>query len=252
MKYNVKSNIRKFTKDLEKSRRKDLPVVARQTLNSAAFGAKKKSIRKAYNKSFTVRNKGFIKTISKANPAKGYDLNAMQSSISITKGKSRAATLAAQELSIQEHGGNIGGRKLIPLDGTRVGGNSDRNVKKKYRISQMNLNKVLSASRSKKKSKQQRYIATAYEAQRIHGRRNGLVLTEPNRKGHRYINQINSVKRKRTRTRVNETPLFRVNESGKVGIKKRPFMQLTGEMEGRKMKAYFRKHMRNYIRKIKA
>ena len=105
-----------FSNKLEKMGRSHLPVVVRQTLTSAAVNMKKKTMPEVFRKKFVNRNKSFLKSRSKFTPASGFEIASMKSHAGIMD-KSDQAT---QDLAIQETGGIISGRTLIPMDPARV------------------------------------------------------------------------------------------------------------------------------------
>lgn len=102
-----------YTRKLDKLHRSALPVTIRQTLNDVAFEAKKIDIPNEFNDEFIVRRPTFIKSHSFANKsANTFNINEMESSAGIIKGKS----LAGDQLKKQEEGGFIINRAIPTLE----------------------------------------------------------------------------------------------------------------------------------------
>lgn len=121
-----------LTIKLQQMHRSAFPSAVRNTLNDAAFEAKKLVPNKA-SQEFTIRQKGFINRFTKIEKAKGFDVNAMNSKIGISKDVDKVS----KGLATQETGGNIKSRKLIPHDMGRVSGSYAKKLKSKNQFSKM-------------------------------------------------------------------------------------------------------------------
>ena len=83
MKLNIKSDaIVKHVNTLEKMHKSALPLVIRQTLNSAAFDVKKVTMPKEASANFDKRNPNFFKANSKVDQAKGFNISSIRSKFS--------------------------------------------------------------------------------------------------------------------------------------------------------------------------
>ena len=120
-----------MTNKLEKLHRSALPVAIRNTLNSAAFDVKQRSLLSTTSKEFEQRKKTFFKAKSKVFKAKGFNVATMHSMIGFIDGDEQAV----DDLEKQERGGSIKGRTFIPMDASRISNSLKKNVRKKDRIS---------------------------------------------------------------------------------------------------------------------
>lgn len=131
----------KFTNRLEKMRKSDLPVVINQTLNSAAFDVKTRTMPKAASAEFTQRNKTFFKASSRVEKSSGFNIKSMKSTVGfIGTGTKKGAV---RGLEAQERGGTIDNRDFVPMNPSRVSNAENKNVRKKNRISSIrNIDKL--------------------------------------------------------------------------------------------------------------
>ena len=137
MQLNINSDaLVKFTNKLERIRKKSLPYAIRNTLNSIAFDVKTNTMLEQSEKDFTNRNKTFFKSKSKVQKAIGLDIDKMESVVGFYTDKKNQAV---EDLEQQEHGGKIGGRSFIPLPTARVSNSNKKNVKKQYRLENINI-----------------------------------------------------------------------------------------------------------------
>lgn len=121
------AEIVKFTNKLEKLHKSAMPVAVRQTLNDAAFDARKGLIKK-FKKNFIIRNRTFITSHTAVNKCQNtFDINKMVSETGIIKGKTKSGDL----LEKQEIGGNIQ-RQRIPGSSVRMGSNFRKPVVRQY------------------------------------------------------------------------------------------------------------------------
>ncbi len=124
-----------FTNKLEKLHRSGLPTAIRQTLNKVALDVKKDSLLKTVAGTFITRNRTFFKAFSRVQFAQGFNINTMQSKVGmITRG-----TQAGENMRQQEVGGKISGRTFIPINTSRVGNSADKMVRRKNRITSLNI-----------------------------------------------------------------------------------------------------------------
>ena len=223
----------KFTHELEKIHRSAIHEDVRQTLNSAADNMKKETMPDEYNKTFTVRNKSFLRSRSGFKLASGFEVSGMES-ISGIIDKSDQAT---QDLAIQETGGVIGGRSLIPVDTARVGKSKSKQVRRGFRLSNISAHQKVRAG-----DQQGLLIA----ANRI-GVGGELIY------GHTLF-QVQKIIRvgsgaKKGNTFVKMLPLYDYVEGRSVSISKRPFVKPAAIKEGKKLNQYFIEHAKKRIKK---
>jgi len=198
-----------------------IPVAVRQTLNQAAFDTKKRVQDNSKNP-FIHRRLTFFKASSSVNPAKGLDVNTMQSEVGFTPNplKKTRNDHSVQDLEQQENGGLIGGKAFIPLNAARNSKSPRRMVKENYRMSVLE-NKIVRASANKKgKNKGQRFILSSIFAHvgiPMANAKDGFIMGEI-KGGKRYLFKINSVHRPKgaRNTFVNSTAIYSVEKGRKV------------------------------------
>ena len=205
--------------------RSALPVVARQTLNKAAYNVKTESMPDAA-KVFTSRKGNFFKANSKVEAATGFDVNSMRATIGFVP-KPADTSHAVEDLEQQERGGDIDNRSFIPLKEARTSSAWNRMVKSKNRLSRIKKEIFNAKSTNLHGAKNDK---EAFTISAIYAGKGGYVLgTEVNSKGNRLLYYINSVKRLDTgKTVVNSTAIYAVKAKRKV---KSPSYALYGESE---------------------
>lgn len=125
-----------LTARLERLHRSAFPSAVRNTLNDAAFEAKKLIPKKA-NENFTVRQKNLFSRFSKVEKAKGFDINSMVSKVGLD-GTTQPKLIDG--LAKQETGGTLKGRKLTPHNEARVSGSYGKKLKSKHQFK--NIGKI--------------------------------------------------------------------------------------------------------------
>lgn len=135
MKLNINTDAAvKFTNKLEKLNKFALPVTINQTLNSAAFDVKQRTMLETSSNEFVNRNKNFFKATSHVDKSSGFNIRNMKATVGFRGGNSNQAV---RDLEAQENGGKIGGRSFIPIKTARVSKSNERTVSKKNRLSQI-------------------------------------------------------------------------------------------------------------------
>lgn len=124
----------KFTNKLEKISRSALPVTIRQSLDSAAFDVKQRTMLETSSNEFVNRQKNFFKSTSRVEKAKGFDINTMKSTVGFIGGNKNQAVA---DLEKQERGGVIGGRSFIPIRTARISKSDEKTVSNKNKISKI-------------------------------------------------------------------------------------------------------------------
>lgn len=126
-----------LTAKLEKLHRSAFPVAVRSTLTNAAFETKK-LIPKAAGAKFTIRQKNIYKKFIIVDKAKGFDLDKMVATVGVD-GNAKRGKKVAEGLAIQETGGVVHGRKLLPMDQARISGSYGKKLRTKNRFSKINI-----------------------------------------------------------------------------------------------------------------
>lgn len=139
-----------LTAKLERLHRSAFPVAVRSTLNDLGFETKG-LIPRAAGRKFTIRQKNLYKKFIVVNKAKGFDIKKMSSVVGID-GNARKGKRLALNLSMQESGGVINSRKLIPMDQARISGNYGKKLRAKNRFNNINI------SSSKRRKSSSKYV----------------------------------------------------------------------------------------------
>ena len=160
------SAVKEHARRLQQIGRSALPVAVRQTLNSAAFDVKQRTMPGETADTFIQRKPNFFKANSKVEQAKGFDIGQMKATVGFVPpgGKNQAVN----DLEQQEHGGQIEGRSFIPTDAARTGGSNRRMVKANARLKGL---KFVNPRNVGGKNKRQRFIKSV-----VHAGKGGLVL----------------------------------------------------------------------------
>lgn len=167
MQLNIDLNaVKQHAQRLQQIGRSALPVAVRQTLNSAAFDVKQRTMPGEVNDTFIQRKPNFFKANSKVEQAKGFDIGQMKATVGFVP--SKGDNQAVKDLEQQEHGGQIEGRSFIPTDQARTGGSNRRMVKANARLKGL---KFVNPRNARGKNKGQRFIKSA-----VHAGKGGLVL----------------------------------------------------------------------------
>jgi len=132
------------------------------------FEVKKTTMPESAKKNFIHRKPTFFKANSKVDPATGFDVSSMKSTVGFVKIAGKGNTV--EDLEEQEGGGDIGGRSFIPLKQARTGNSWNKTVRAKARISDIK-SKIVDSRRAKGKTDEEKFIKSA-----IHAGVNGWVL----------------------------------------------------------------------------
>lgn len=234
----------KHANRLKQVHKSALPVAVRNTLNSAAFDTKQKTMPAVAKKTFEERRKNFFKANSRVEKAQGFSLAQMHAKVGFIP--IGGTNQAVEDLEQQERGGVIGGRSFIPLKMARVGRSWDRNVRRNVRISAIK-HKITDSKDSRGKNKKERFTKAA-----LHAGKNGYVLgNKVNSRGNRILYDIRSVKRKGRKTVVRSMPIFAVKTNRKVTVKRTDFMREASKLSAHKMELFYNKHAKNQLKKYR-
>lgn len=222
------SQLVKYTNQLEKLHRSGVPIAVRNTLSALAMDVKQRTMPKT-SAEFQNREKNFFKANSRVEFAKGFDIKTMQSAVGFSSAKLKGGdNYAVKDLEKQEHGGAIGGRAFVPLPGSRVGRRDSGKVKSDFRIG--NLKNVVDATKSKGKSRKQRFIKSAFMAKKLYGN-NAFVLGNPS-KGKRTLSRIDEITKTGTGLKIRRTAVYSYEKGRTVKVTQTGFMK-RASMESR-------------------
>lgn len=153
------SSLRKWSANLDKLGRSDLPIAIRSSLNAAAFDMKKTSLPASAKDNFKhLKKPNFFKRFTGVEKANGFNINQMRATFGMTDMGQATARSAVENMKIQEQGGNIN-EGLDYLKDSR-GGNVNGTVR---RANYYNKSRVISARAraGKNTNKKSQFIAKA-------------------------------------------------------------------------------------------
>ena len=226
-----------MTNKLEKLHRSALPVAVRETLNSAAFDVKQRSLLQTTSKTFEQRKKTFFKAKSRVVKAKGFNVKTMHSTIGFIDGDKNQAV---DDLEKQERGGHIKGRSFIPMDTARISNSLKKNVRKKDRIS--GIRGIVDARKAKGVNNRQKFVKSVF-----HAGKGGHVLTKW--KGKQILWKVNSLKKTKGGS-FKLTPLFSFQKGRAAKIKSTHFMQRSQSQSARLIPRFFNIEGKKQIKRL--
>lgn len=251
MEFNISNKgIKEYTKRLERIHKSALPVVVRQTLNSAAFDVKSRTMPAIAKKTFIQRKPNFFKATSKVKPAVGFSIHNMKSEVGFEANHGKSIDKAVKDLATQEDGGKITNRSHIATDKARVSNQRNKMVKANARMGALGSQNYFDTKQSTGKTAKQRFIRTAIMAQKIKGKQ-GLVLGNPDKNRIRVLSRVDSVKHStnRRRIKIKITPLYSVKAGRAVKIKATHFMKRSAFETEKIINREFEKHARKQFEK---
>ncbi len=213
------TGLEKYAKQLNEINRSAYPVAVRQTLNSAAFDVKQRTMPDEAKDTFTQRKPNFFKANSKVEKAQGFAINTMQSTVGFTGNQQ-----AVEDLEQQEHGGKIKGRSFIPLDTARTGGSNKRMIRANARLKKL---KFVDPKNVSGKNEKEKFIKSVEFAGR-----GGLVLGEY--KGRKIIWRVNSLRRNED-GQFKLTALYTYDKGRAAKIDKATHFMRTASLESAKL-----------------
>jgi hypothetical protein len=211
-----------LTNRLERINRSAFPVAVRNTLNSAAFDVKQKTMPASAAESFVLRQKNFWKKTSRVEMARGFDTKTMHSEVGFVS--LGGTNKSVEDLEQQEKGGSINGRSFVALKQSRVGNSWKKNVKKENRIS--DISKIVSSRKMKGKSRGQR-LKQAFATAGV----GGHVLSESG-----FLFRIESGL---VNGRFQTTSLFAYKKKRKVTVKATHFMEKASDRSAKKLDEFY-------------
>jgi len=233
-----------FANKLERMSKSALPVAVRQTLNSAAFDVKQKTMPAAAKQSFIQRQPNFFKANSKVVMAQGFDLHTMKSTVGfISLG---GTNKAVEDLEQQEDGGKIGGRSFVPLPAARTSRSWKKKVKNDMRIANLS-NKINDSHNAKGKSDKEKFIRSAVFA----GNGGFVIGNKRTAGGSRILFQIRSIVRKKGNNVIKAVPVFAVKRNRQVNPAATHFMQRSSLKSAAGMNDNFVMNAKKQLSKIR-
>jgi hypothetical protein len=206
----------KLSNKLEKIGRADLPVAVRSTLNQMAFkmkgsGGTRGQIDKRAEKDFDYRrNKTLFKVITGVEKAKGLDIGSMQSQAGVIN--KSGMSKVAEGLANQQKGGSTN-QGATPLTKARISKSEAKKVRRPSYLKNLTTFDM-------RKRKGNRWIAAAIKAKK----ENKMILIE-GKGGTNLLAKVKSFKRAGKDIKFKLDWMYRINDSGKVDLKKkRPFI----------------------------
>lgn len=211
-----------------------LPVVIRQTLNSAAFDVKQTTM-PAESRVFVHRKPTFFQANSKVRTAQGLKIDGMQATVGFWPNHD-PKDYAVRDLEEQEHGGDIDGRSFIPAKQNRTGNDWNRNVRAKGRYRAVSQQKFVDADDSKGPNDAGKWHSSVKFAGV-----GGIVIGSKRtpKKGNRMVWRILSLRKK---GKVKKQLLFIFKKQRKVDPKATHFMMKASLVSQKKMNEQFIKH----------
>jgi len=245
MRLNINSReIVEFTNKLEKMHKKHLPNVVRKTLNNIALeGVKKKTLLNTTSKTFTTRQKNFFKANSRVDFATGFNVKSMKSQVGMVSNKLKGGNnFAVKDLEKQEEGGKIGGRSFVPLKHARVGNSWNRNVRKKFRISNIRDKIIDSRQNAKGRNSKQKWLLSS-----VHAGTGGFVIGTKESGGGTILFHIRKIAKKKRGFKVKAVPIYSVQGNRTVNVKKTRFMEKSANLAGKDLDKVFIKMAKNEL-----
>ncbi|WP_300440722.1 hypothetical protein [Christiangramia sp.] len=232
----------KLTAKLEKLHRSAFPVAVRGTLNDTAFKTKS-LVPKVAKSKFTTRQKSFFRAFSTVDKAKGFDLRSMKATTGIN---SRKGSKVAEGLEKQEFGGNIQGRKLIPMDTSRTSNSHDKKVRRKHRFDRLGKT-IRIRGRGNRGTRKSRLVARVMVANRL-----GASHFITNRGGKGTLFEIDSVRQniRTKKIKFKLTPLYRYRKSRISSVTKKPFMQPSAKLASKQMLNFYKKNAEKQFHRL--
>jgi len=197
-------------------------------------------------KRFVPRAPTFFKATSKVNPAKGLDINSMQSVVGfLPQTGIKESGRATEDLKQQEDSGAIEHRSFIPLKQARAGGSYRRRVVNKYRLAAIK-SLIKDSKNSTAATNAGKFFSTAQHA----GKGGFVIGTKKNSKGNRFLLRINSIVKRNGKTVVKSTPIYAVKTNRSVRVKRTKFMHKASVMSAVKTEGFYIKEAEKQIAKL--
>lgn len=245
--------IKQHVLTLGKIHRSAIPSAIRGTLNRAAMDVKTVTMPSEAD-IFIHRKPTFFKANSRAEFAKGFDVNTMKSTVGFTENNG-SQQQAVEDMKQQDEGGAIGGRSLIPLSTARQSNSYTKMVKDRNRISAIKGN-FIDAKQESGKNNAERFIKAAAKA----GRGGYVVMPWVNKKGVRMLARITQLKKmapstsfgKKSEggTSVSYEDIYSYKENRKVHPKATHFMRKASLETADKMEGFYIEEAEKQVKRL--
>ncbi len=230
-----------FANKLEKLRRSALPNAVRNTLNSAAFNVKQKTMPVSADKHFVKRKPNFFKANSRVYMAQGYGIKTMKAVVGFTAMNAQYNNFAVRELEQQEHSGTIQRRSFVPLNQARSGQSNAGQILPSNRLS--SIKKIIDSTKSRGVNRKQAFVKAAIAA----GKK-GFVIGNL---GKQTLFRINTIKKIAGRTVIGKTAIYSFKQNRNVRIKKAThFMREASLQSAGSMNRFFAAEARKQINRV--
>jgi hypothetical protein len=237
-----------YSKKLKSLHKSAYPTVVRNTLTSGAMTTKTKTLDREAKQTFERREKNFFKANSKFIPAKGWNIDKMQSIVGMYENKlsNKSTNYAVKDLEKQEQGGKIGGRSLIPMKQARIGGKGK--TKAKERIQNIKKKKLIMVNESDGRTRKQQFVRASIMSVT---KGDGLVLGHKTSSGNRILYRVDFLRTgvKNRNFQLKYTKLYNFRKNRKVDVDKTNFMQKSAERGSKAMPHTFRKEAERQFKK---
>lgn len=226
--FNINTNaLIQYTVILKNLHRSALPSAVRGALNKTAFHLKTDAMPSKAANTFEKREPNFFKANSRFENAKGFNINAMKSTVGFVENNLRdKPNMAVQELKQQEEGGTIEHKSFIALPGARTGNNFKKKVRANARLKE--LKKLANTRDAKGKNFLEKLIKTS-----IHTGKGGFVLAN------KVVYKIDSIKRKGKDTVFKKTKMYSFKKNRSVNVNATNFMHDASLEAQKKMEKYY-------------
>jgi len=222
-----------FTDKLERLNRSALPVVVRQTLNSAAFHLKQTALIKTTDKTFIKRKPSFWRAFSRVSTARGFNIQMMRSMVGFTGNDQ-----AVDDLVQQERGGTIESRSFIAMDSARVSKSERRPVRANARLRNIH---IVDARKGPGTSTKAKFVRAVHKAGR-----GGFVLAEY--KDKTILWRVNSTRRTKDGS-FKLTAIYSYEAGRDVQVKPTGFMTRSAQSTRQQIPGFFKQHAQRQFQK---
>jgi hypothetical protein len=232
-----------LTNKLEKLRKSALPTAIRNTLNSAAFDVKQRTMPVTASKHFVNRKPNFFKANSKVFMAQGNDVNTLRAVVGFVPMKAEYNNFAVRELEQQEHSGVIPKRSFIPNDQSRSGSSLSGQVLPSNRLNV--LKNIVDSTKSSGRNRREKFIKAA-----IYAGKKGLVLG--NLGTTQTLFRIKNIKRDSNgKTIIVKTPLYSFKKGRNVRIRKAThFMREASYVTMKRINGFYTREAQRQIQRV--
>ena len=233
----------KLTAKLERLHKSAFPSAVRNTLNAAAFDAKK-NIPLQAAKVFTTRQKSFFKRFSTVKKANGFNLKTMSSTVGIN---SMLDKEIAGNLESQEFGGTVNGRKLIPHNDARTSKSRSKRVASKNRHNKVKIHDASRAFKSHRGTRSSKFIAAVMSTAKS-GKKHMMIKGSNRGMVYELTSVRQNTKTKKVNFKIKKLYSVRSNKTHKV--KSTGFMLKSANLAVKKIDGFYKKNAEFQFKKF--